>query len=785
MIKSYLTIAIRNLGRNKVFSSINIVGLSVGLTCGVLILLWVNDEFMWDRFHSRIDQLYRVYINRPHDQGMHTQNVVPLALWEELKNVTGVRYVAPTNGGGNIALTYEDRRIEKRFYYSSDDFWKMFSFTFVEGSAENELQDASSIILTESTAKALFGDEGALGKVVRVEDYADLKVSGVVQDPPRNSTLQFQCFIPFRVMAALEPSFKEQLTNWGNSSFHMYIELEPGADPTELDTRIRNLLKEHRDQTDEELMLFPMISSRLYSEFEAGKSVGGAIVYVRIFAVTAILILALACINFMNLATARSEKRAKEVGIRKTVGSQRKQLIFQFLAETILTVAFAFLLAVGMVEVSLPFFNSLVEKNLRIEYDDPLFWVTAVTFILVTGIVSGAYPAFFLSSFRPVTVLKGLLGVGRQGALPRKVLVTTQFFFSISLLICTVVVFSQINHLRQQDAGYDKDNLLMVSTKGDIPTKFETIKNELLEKSLATSVSLASSPVTDIYLWNKPNWPGQRPDQVQFYGTTSVGYDYAKTVNVKILQGREFDRAYNDSASVLLNQTAVDLMEFANPIGQKVSLYGREFTVVGVLEDMIMDSPYHPAGPAAFIFEPSLASSMLIRLPAEGNISEVMKDIEKIFKTHNPEFPFSYTFADESFDRKFAAEALIGKLAKLFAILAIIISSLGLFGLSAFTAERRTKEIGIRKVMGATLSNIVALFSKDFSKLVLIAFLLSTPLTWWIMDQWLQQYAFRVDIEWWMITVVGIFTVLLTWSIVGFQAAKAAMVNPTESLRNE
>ena len=465
-------------------------------------------------------------------------------MWEELKTTPGIRYVSPTdNDTKNVTLAYGDIRIEKLSNWVGEDFLKMFPFTFIEGSGEQRLDDASSIVLTESTAQALFGDGKALGKVIRIDNKADLKVSAVIQDPPQNSTLQFECLIPFKTAMAMDPGYKTALSYWGNSSYYMYIEVEPNADVSQLQSRLRDVIKANKSDTEEELMIFPLHRSRLYSEFENGKSVGGAITYVRIFMITAIMILALACINFINLATARSEKRAKEVGIRKTVGSDRKQLVLQFLSETVLMAVISFMLAIVLVEGLLPFFNTLVNKELAVDYMDPIVWGMAIVFILITGVVSGSYPAFFLSSFRPIAVLKGKLGTGKQGALPRKVMVTMQFFFSIALLISTVVIYSQINYIKNREIGYDKNNLLVVPATGDIQEKYEIIKNDLLQKSLATSVSASSSPVTAIQAWSMPQWQGQREDQKDFYAIISIGHDYTETIDVDVLRGRTFNEA--------------------------------------------------------------------------------------------------------------------------------------------------------------------------------------------------------------------------------------------------
>lgn len=784
MIRNYLTIAIRNLRRNKVFSFINIFGLALGLACSMFILLWVEDELTWDRFHPNIDRLYRVYINRPGDNGTFTQTSVQLPLWEELKATPGIAAVSPTKDL-NVTLAYNDARIETSSYIVGDEFLKMFRFTFIEGSGDQVLNDPSSIVLTRSTAQALFGNEMALGKAIRIDNKADWKVSAVVEDPPQNSTLQFEALIPFKAAATLLTDLNHALTYWENSSYEMHIEIEPSADVSQLQSRVRDIVKVHSSHKEQELLLFPLHQSRLYSEFENGQSVGGAIRYVRIFMITAIVILVLACINFINLATARSEKRAKEVGIRKTVGSNRKQLVFQFLSETVLMAVLSFIMAIVLVEGFLPSFNDLINKDLGVDYKDPVVWEMAAVFILITGVVAGSYPAFFLSSFRPMAVLKGKLASGKRGAFPRKVMVTMQFFFSIALLISTVVIYNQINFIKNRKIGYDKNNLLMVPATGDMMDKYEIIKDKLLQKSLATAVSTSSSTVTTIPAWSMPSWDGQREDQQGFYAIISIGHNYVETLGVNMLQGRAFSNQFNDSTSMILNQTAVDQMELENPLGTKVRINGHEYTIVGVMDDIMMGSPYHPAARTIFLFTPSWMDNVLIRLPETASLSKVMSGIEEVFKEYNPAFPFTFQFADESFGEKFVTEELTGKLANLFAILAIVISCLGLFGLSAFAAEQRTKEVGIRKVLGATLPGIVSLFSKDFSKLVVIAFLFAAPLTWWIMNQWLQQYTYRVEVEWWMIASTGGLVLLLTWIIVGLQAVKAATVNPARSLSNE
>ena len=786
MIKSNFRIGWRHLIKNKVYSALNIGGLGVGMAVTILISLWVNDELSWDRFHGNIDKLYRVYINRPGDNGTFTQTVVQAGLWEELKLTPGVKHVSPTDDTpGDVVLAYKDLKLERSFHYASEDFLDMFDFTLIKGELDRQLDDPSSIVLTESTAHALFGGEDPMGKVLRMDNRTDLTVSGVVKDPPGNSTLQFDCLVPFKVLMALDPEFEERMSDWGSSSWNMFIELEQEVDALALEGRIRDLVKQHDSGSDNELMLFPLKDSHLYSEFKNGKSVGGAIVHVRVFSIIALLILGLACINFINLSTARLEKRAKEVGIRKVVGSNRKQLVFQFLTETVLMVILSIGLAIVLVETTLPFYNTLVKKDLFINYTDPLIWLSALIFIVITGLASGSYPALILSSLKPITVLKGRVGSGKRGNLPRKVLVTAQFFFSIGLIIGTVVIYNQIHHTKNRNFGYNMNNLLTVPFVGDIGKNYAPIRRELIDRSLSTSVSVSSGPATSIRSWSKPKWGGQTEAQKSFFGIISIDHDYIKTLGANIIQGRGFSPAFNDSASVIINKAALDFIGFKDPIGRQVRLGRREFTIVGILDDVIMGQPYQPASRTLFFCMPARANYMLIRIPDNTSIGPVMEGIKEVFEKYNPEFPFSYSFVDQEFGRKYANEELIGKLANLFAILAVVISCLGLFGLTAFTAARRTKEVGIRRVFGASIMNILSLFSGDFTKLILIAFLLSAPVTWWLLHQWLQDYSYRVTIELWMVLSGGIMALLLAWAIVGIHVLRTAAANPSTSLRND
>jgi putative ABC transport system permease protein len=488
----------------------------------------------------------------------------------------------------------------------------------------------------------------------------------------------------------------------------------------------------------------------------------------------------------MNLATARSERRAREVGIRKSIGSKRKELIFQFMGETLFIAFVAFVISIMLVELSLPFYNSLVDKKLFIDFSNPLFWLGAVGVIFVTGVIAGSYPAFYLSSFQPAAVLKGRMQMGKKGATPRKVMVTLQFFFSIVLIISTLVIYYQLQHLKNRPTGYEQESLMYVEVNGDIENNYQTIKQELLNQGLATAVSTSSSPITAIYAYmGGVEWPGKREDQRASIATVATGYDYTKTMGIKLIDGRDFSEQFTDSTSMILNQTAVNYMGIKNPIGEKIKWNKKTYTVVGVVEDVVMQSPQAPVDPTMFIFDPKWLSDVSIRLSPNANPHEALAKMETVFKQYNPNYPFTYKFADDEFNRKFTSIQLIGRLANLFSVLAIIISCLGLFGLAAFTAEQRTKEIGIRKVLGATVSNVVVLISKDFTILVVLAFVLAAPMAWWAMDNWLEKYPYRIQIQWWILAGAGALTLLVALLVVSFQAVKAAISNPVKSLRTE
>jgi len=664
----------------------------------------------------------------------------------------------------------------------SEEFLEMFQFQMRSGQADKVLDDPNSIVLTKSTALALFGSEDVIGKSVKIDNSKELIVSGILEDVTTQSSFEFDCLIPMYQMG----DWVRENNNWGDYSWQVFIELQPGTNHEEVTEKIKGLLvKKGEKDIPREFFLHPMERWRLHSTFENGKEAGGMIDYVVGFSAIAIFIVVIACINFMNLATARSERRAREVGVRKSVGSGRRELIFQFLGESLLITTISFLLALVVVELALPFYNDLTQKKLFLDFTAPLFWMVSMGVVILTGVVSGSYPAIYLSSFNPVQVLKGKVQIGRSGATPRKVLVVLQFFFATILIIGTIVVSEQIQFVKKRDLGYDQKNLVMIPHTDEIGKSFSSIRNELMATGAVKSVTKSNSPITDVYSNNFMSWPGKPEEEKILFVTITTELDYTKTMGIKILEGRDFVGA-GDSSSVLVNKAAADVMGLKETLGTEVVYWGdRKSKIVGVIDDVLMGSPYRKASPMFVAYQPGWASSVTIRLEETSDVSGAMKKVEDVFKKYNPAYPFEYQFVDEQFNKKYTTINLISTLANLFALLAIIITGMGLFGLAAFTAEQRTKEIGIRKVMGASVSGLVALISKEFSLLVLISFVFSAPISWWFLSSFLERYPYRISFPWWAIVAAGIIALVFALVIVGTQALKAATSNPANSLRSE
>lgn len=787
MFKNYFKIAWRNLFRNKGFSLTNLLGLTIGITCTVLIFLWVQDELSFNKFHANYDSIYKIKANRDFNNQVFTDDNMVLPLAKTLKEkLPQIKNAVVTTHGGSHILSYGDAKLKKQGYTVSDHFFDMFTWKFIKGNAVSALPDAYSIVLTQSTAAALFGNADPINKMIRIDNDYNAKVTAIVADVPGNSTLQFDFINAFNYSNEF---LKQAMNNWQNSSWDVYIQPNPGTNMSLLEKNMTEVKYQH-DPDDKKIstyFAFPMNKWRLYSDFKNGKNTGGMIEYVRLFTIIALIILLIACVNFMNLSTARSEKRAKEVGVRKTLGSGKKQLILQFFFESMILAFIAFILSIGIVYLLLPSFNTLVDKHLSLNLAQPIFWPGSVAIILITGIVAGSYPALYLSSFNPIKVLKGTFLAGKGAAIPRRVLVVAQFVTSILLISATIIVYRQIQHIKNRDIGYDPNNLIMVDATADTQKNFTVIKQELLNTGMISSITRTLSPITDIW-WRQPgpDYAGKPANQSIIISGETADVDFTKTMGIKILQGKDFSGTPADSSSMLLNKAAVEAMGLKNPLGMRMTNGGiYAHTVIGVTDNVVMGSPFEPVDPMMVYFSPDAANSISIRLKAATHPQKVLASLETIFKKYNPAYPFEYRFVDEEFGKKFIAEELVNKLTNIFAGLAIFICCLGLAGLASFTIEKRIREIGIRKVLGATVQQLLLLISKEFLKLVLIAFVIAVPLTWWFMNNWLDKYTYRINISIWLFGIVGAIVLLLTLIVVSLNTIRAAISNPVKSLRTE
>lgn len=789
MFKNYVLITIRNIFKNRIYSFINVAGLSIGIACCLLILLWVFDELSFDRFLTKSDRLYQVWVNAEFDSKINSWNSVPLPMYEAMKTAnTNIVNSTVADWGSEHLLTVGDHRIMKEGFFVGREFLEMFEYTLVKGTADKVLDQPNSIVITESTAKALFGDEDPIEKVIRLDDRGDLKVTGVLKDVPKNGSLQFDCLIPWAMNEEMNGWVKESKDNWGNYSFQVFLELNNPSNEVAVEKAVHDMLIKHgEDEIKNELFLHPITRWRLHSKFEEGKEAGGMIEYVQMFSVLAVFILVIACINFMNLSTARSERRAKEVGIRKSIGSRRRELVLQFLGESLFITAIAFVIAVLLAQVLLPLYNDLVEKQLSIPYGSLYFWGLSFLLVSLTGMIAGSYPAFYLSSFNPVKVLKGKVQTGKKGSVPRMVLVVLQFGFSILLIIGTLVIYQQIMHVKSRDLGYSQENLITIDYNDEIKKNYSAIKAELLQSGAVEAVTRSNSPITAVYSNNFLGWPGKPEEQRVLFVTLSTDYDYTKTMGIKILEGRDFSEDFKtDTAAILVNKAGMDIMQLKDPLGAELPLWGGKRKLIGIFDNVLMGDPHQPIKPAFMILNPDWVGAVTVRLKKTDDLKASLSTVEDVFKKNNPSYPFEFTFADVEFAKKFKTINMTSSLASLFAALAIIITGLGLFGLAAFTAEQRTKEMGVRKVLGASVSSLVGLMSRDFSWLVIIAFVVSAPLAWWFLDQsFLSQYKYRIEIAWWIFPLTGMIALLFALAIVSTQALRAARANPATSLRNE
>ena len=791
MIRNYFKIAWRNLIHNKGYSAINIVGLSVGMAVAMLIGLWVYDELSFNQYHQNHDRIAQVLENQTLEDGIQTYGALPFPLSRELRTnyPDDFKSVVVYSWAEKI-LAFQNQKFTRAGSFAEPDFPEMMTLKMRSGTRLG-LKDPASILLSESTAKALFGDADPLHKAIKVGNKHTVQVTGVYEDLPHNTLLKDLAFIAPIELIFSEDTERSYLNNWRSSSFEIFAQLNPNSHFDDVSRKIKDVFRQHTDsKAQPALFLHPMNRWHLYSEFKNGVSNGGRIQFVWLFGIIGVFVLLLACINFMNLSTARSQKRAKEVGIRKAIGSQRSQIIGQFFSESFLVVALSFVLSLALVQLVLPVFNDVADKQMTMLWSDARFWLLSIGFSLFTGIVAGSYPALYLSSFQPIKVLKGTFTIGRLASIPRKVLVVVQFTVSVTLIIGTIIVFRQIQFAKNRPIGYNREGLINITMNTpELQGRYDALRNELLATGAVANMAEASSPATNI--WSSANnleWRGKNPNQTSAFGTICVTPEFGDVVGWKIKEGRGFSRQFStDSMTFVLNEAAVKQTGLKKPVGETIRWHDQNWKIIGVVKDMVMKSPFEPVMPTVFMMNTHERTLSFIHIKLNPAMSAgiALEKLETVFKKINPDAPFEYKFADQEFAAKFAAEERIGKLASFFAGLAIFISCLGIFGLASFVAEQRTKEIGVRKVLGASVANLWGLLSKDFVLLVIISCLLSSPIAWYFLNDWLQKYEYRTEISWWIFAAASFGALAITVLTVSFQAIKAALMNPVKSLRSE
>jgi putative ABC transport system permease protein len=809
MLKNFFKVAIRNLRRDKAHSFINIAGLSVGMSVAIIIGLWIWDEWSFDRYNTHYDQIAVVMQNMTGNGEVHTFDGTPFPLANELRSKYGSDFSQVVIGysARQHVLSYGEKRLVENGAYFEPGAPDMFDLTMLHGSRD-ALKDPDAVMLSASVARAYFGDADPVNKAMIIDKEHTVRVTGVYKDLPANSTFADMGYIAAWQQLYDNWGLKDRQNPWRMNAFVTLVRLAPHVDLHTVSAKIKEAKARKVQGTDAlakpQLFLLPMRKWHLFSEYKNGVEAGGKIKYVRLYGIIGVFVLLLACINFMNLSTARSEKRAREVGIRKAIGSRRGQLILQFFSESLLVALLAFAGALLIVQLSLPFFNEIADKKMSLPWSNPIFWSVGILFTILTGLIAGSYPALYLSSFRPVKVLKGDLSrsrtrqsrwlgrsfikTGPAATIPRRVLTVLQFTVSVILIVGTIVVLQQVRFAQDRPVGYDQNNLVMVPMRSDdFHDHWEAAKAELLGEGAITQMAEAESFATTYGVGSGGfEWPGKDPALTDGFPTTAVSYDYGKTIGWQLTQGRDFSRDYaTDSAAFVVNEAAVKYMGLKNPIGVTMKWFGRPYTIVGVVKDIIVESPYEDVQPFFFYIYDYSHSNVILRLNPGASVSASLAHIAAAFRKYAPSQPYDYRFADSEYGKKFADEQRIGKLAGCFALLAIFISCLGLFGMASFVAEQRTQEIGVRKVLGATVGNIWRLLSTEFVRLVVLSLLISIPASWYAMHQWLQNYHYRAALSWWIFAVVGVAALAITLLTVSYQAIKAALANPVSCLRRE
>ncbi len=789
MIKNYLKIAWRNLWKSKVFSAINILGLSLGLAISILILLWVQNELSIDSFHANSSRLYAVFERQYYDHKTMGQYSVPGVLANEMKKIIPEVEYATNIGYINQATFRVGSKVLKLEGTSTDsDFFKMFSYPLVQGNAQTALNTPLSIAISRKMAEDFFGSpQAAIGKTIRYENKKDFDITAVFENLPENTSEKFDYLINWDNFLKDNSWAKE----WGNNGPMAYVMLRADANPVLVDKKITRFLDKYSKAQSTtfrvELGLQKFGDVYLHSDFENGEPAGGRIEYVNLFSIVAIFILLIACINFMNLTTARSVKRSREIGVRKVVGAVRSVLIRQFIGEAIFLTCIAAVISIILIVILLPVFNSVTQKQISYPFNHISFWLWLTGLTFLTGFLSGSYPALFLSSFNPVKVLKGTPKLSVGSAWFRKGLVVFQFVLSVILIVGTIIISKQVNFIQTKNLGYDRENLIYIPLEGDLTAKYEIFKNEALKMPGIQSITrITYTPTNFVTSTGGVKWEGKDPNLNVEFTQVSVGYDFVPTMKLKIADGRDYSRDFaTDSLGYMINETALKKIGYADPVGKPLTMWGQKGKIIGVLKDFHFNSLHDSIQPLIVrLRENEQFGNILVRTKQEQT-KQALASLNTLCRKLNPNFAFNYTFSDEEYQKLYNNEQIIGKLSDIFAFLAILISCLGLLGLAIFTAEQRVKEISIRKVMGASVSSLFALLSSEFLVLVFISLLIAFPLAWFAMNKWLQHYAYHTKMEWWVFAFAGLIAILITLLTVSFQAVKAAIVNPVKSLRSE
>jgi putative ABC transport system permease protein len=788
MFQNYLKVAWRNILNHRVYSILNVVGLAAGMVVALMIGLWIYSQYSYDRFLPAYDRLYQVKLNFNYNGQVQTQTGASLPMIAELrKNYPEVKYATETNWKSTITLIAGEKKINRYGLAVGEDFLKMFPYPMIKGNAATALSDQHSIIIAENVAKALFGDADPINKVVSIDNKDNLKVTGVMKDMPANSTLQFNYLLPYAFVEQ-DAQSRAARNDWTNYSSPEYIQLQEDADVAAFESKIKDICSKHDANHKIEVILQPAKNWRLLTGFENGKATTGLLEYVRIFGIVGLLVLIIACINFVNLSTARAEKRAREVGLRKSIGSTRQQLIFQFLAESTFIILIAFLLAFGLLLLLIPYFNQVTNSSLSVPYDRPMFWVVILFYVSLTSILAGSRPAFYLSSFQPVQVLKGTIKFGRRAALPRKVLVVFQFTCSIALIIATMVIYKQINFARNRPKGYDAEMLLMTNITPELSKNFEPLKNELLRSGLVDDVTTSGGGLTYFPAsFTLTDWPGKQSSESLEMNIAAVSKDYFKTLRMTFLSGEDFKGlSVADTQHMILNQAAVEKLRLKNPINQTITLENSPtpMRIIGVVQNAVIGSPLSAAAPAIYLYNPGWVGTILYRLKSKARTQQAVASVGGIFTKYNPSSPFEYQFADEAFENTLGVETLVGTMARVFAMLAIFISCLGLFGLASYMAEQRKKEIAVRKVLGATVLRLCLLMSRDFLLLVGLSCLTAAPVAFYFLRGWLQKYDYRIRMGPELFLAAGLLSIVIAMVTISAQSISSATASPVKNLND-